>query len=167
MYFPSEIWTEIKDFAGIYSLSTDWKFDHIYAGNWIQFYLEWVQPSAEDIHKLKEVNDIKRVLFTRVFSRRHWQRAHFLNKTHQSLKGNSDKEVHHVFRCCNALLDIKPEELTEEYDMIEFYIKFNLEKEKEEGMIQAIHALLHRCRMGRLYYDYQQGSLILCIHVKP
>jgi hypothetical protein len=162
MYFPMELWKEIKVYAGIHSISTDWSFSHLYEGNWIQFYLEWFQPSAEEVNQIKDTRHIQQEIFTRAFSFKHWQRVHFLNTAHQQLQ-----VIHPVYRCCNALLEIKPHELTEDYDIIEFYIPFSLEEDKELEMIQSIHALLDRCHLTRLFYYYQPGSLILSVHAKP
>jgi hypothetical protein len=92
MYFPIELWKEIKDFAGIHHLSTDWTFSHVYEGNWVQFYLEWVRPTAEDLDSIKDVQHIKQELLTRAFSLKHWSRVHFLNHAHQQVQEQRAKQ---------------------------------------------------------------------------
>ena len=159
MYFPLELWKEIKDFAGIHHLSTDWTFTHVYEGNWIQFYLEWFRPSAEDLDNIRDMNHIKEEMFTRAFSLKHWSRVHLLNRTHQAT------DITHVHRSCNALLEVESHKITEDYDLIEFYIPFFVEKDDELELLQAIHSLLDRCHMTRIFYYYQPGSLILSVHV--
>jgi hypothetical protein len=160
MDFPIELWREIKAFAGIYTISTEWTFPHVYPGNWIQFYLEWFKPSAEDINKIRDADHIKQEMFTRAFSHLHWSRVHFLNRAHAELK-----EIGHVHRSCNALLEVDPYDITEDYDMIEFYIPFFVEKHNELELLQSIHSLLDRCHMTRIFYYYQPGSLILSVNV--
>ena len=160
MYFPLEIWKEIKDFAGIHHLSTDWTFPYVYEGNWVQFYLEWFHPNAEDLDKIKDARHIQQEMFIRAFSYKHWVRVHTLNKRHQQVK-----ERIPLYRCCNALLEVEPHIITKEYDMIEFYIPFFVEKEKELELLQAIHSLLDRCKLNRLFYCYQPGHLILTVNV--
>jgi hypothetical protein len=160
MYFPIELWKEIKDFAGIHHLSTDWTFSHVYEGNWVQFYLEWVRPTADDLDSIKDVQHIKQELLTRAFSLKHWSRVHLLNHAHQHVK-----EMIPLFRKCNALLEIESPEFTKEYDILEYYIPFFLEKEEELAFLQSIHSLVDRCQMTRLFYCYQPGQLILSVHL--
>jgi hypothetical protein len=157
---PVELWKEIKDYAGIYSISTDWDFSHVYDGNWIQFYLEWFRPTAEELDNLTNVNEIKQLMFTSALSFKQWSRVHLLNKKHQTV------EMRHVYRSCNALLEIEPHDLKEEYDIVEFYIPFYVEQDKELRLLQSIHSLLKRCKLARLFYDYHPGHLILSVYVK-
>ena len=161
MYFPLELWNEIKEFAGIHSISTDWSFPFIYEGNWIQFYLEWLQPTSNQIDRIQCVNDVKRAFLKESWSRVQWNRVHFLNKVH----GYASKMLLPILQSCNALLEVEPFMFTKEYDLIEFYIPFYVGKEKEMKLLQSIHALLLRCNLSRIVYSYQPGSLILTVPV--
>jgi hypothetical protein len=162
VYFPPELWKEIKDFAGIHHLSTDWTFPFVYEGNWIQFYLEWFQPSAEDLDKIRDIRQIQQEMFARSFSLQYWSRVHRLNKMHAQAP-----VMLPVYRNCNALLEVEPHELTQDYDLIEFYIPFPVDKDKEKDLVllQAIHSLLDRCQVTRLFYCSQPGSLILSVYL--
>jgi hypothetical protein len=127
MYFPNELWSEIKDYAGIHSMSTDWTFPYIYDGNWLPFYLEWVQPTAKQIEEIKNSGDIKRILFKHAFTRQQWTQVHFLNKIHR----HASKTIQPILRSCNALLEVEPFVFSRDnqYDLIEFYIPFYVSKE--------------------------------------
>lgn len=160
MYFPPELWKEIKSFAGIHNLSTDWTFSHVYPGNWVQFYLEWFRPTSEELDAIKDDQQIKQEIYTRAFSFKHWNRVHSLNTSHQLME-----EITPLFRSCNALLELESHEIIKDYDMLEFYIPFFIEKEKELALLQALHSLLDRCQLSRLFYYYQPGHLILSVHV--
>jgi hypothetical protein len=162
MYFPPELWKEIKDFAGIYHLSTDWSFSYIYDGNWIQFYLEWFHPTPQEIHQIKDAHSIKEEIFTRAFSLENWKRIHFLNRIHQQYKHNA---ILPILRNCNALLEVKPCIFTKEYDMIEIVIPYEQDNNNEVELLQAIHSLLDRCHLTRLFYCYQKDCLILTVNV--
>jgi len=161
MYFPVELWKEVKEFAGIHSISKDWSFPFIYEGNWIQFYLEWLQPTSQEIDRIQEVKDIKRILLKESWSRLQWNSVHFLNKVH----GYASKKLLPILKCCNALLEVEPFMFTKEFDLIEFYIPFYVDNKKEMELIQSIHALLVRCNLTKIFYDYQPGSLILSVPV--
>ena len=121
-----------------------------------------LNPTAEDLDQIRDARHIQQEMFTRAFSFRHWSRVHQLNLAHQKVQ-----EIRPVYRCCNALLEVEPHEITEDYDVIECYIPFSLEKDQELGMIQSIHSLLDRCHLSRLFYYYQKGSLILSVYAKP
>ena len=161
MYFPVELWSEIKEFAGIHSISTDWSLPFIYEGNWIQFYLEWLQPTSTQIDRIQDAKDVKRTLLKKSWTRLQWERVHFLNKVHRY----ASNKLHPILKCCNALLEVEPFMFTREYDLIEFYIPFYVDKEKKMELLQSIHALLLRCNLPRIVYSYQPGSLILSVPV--
>jgi hypothetical protein len=163
MYFPSELWTEIKDYAGIHSMSTNWTFPYIYDGNWLQFYLEWVQPTAEQLDQISHPDDIKRALFKHSFTRKQWTQIHFLNKIHT----HASKQIYPILRSCNALLEVDPSFFSQDnpYDLIEFYIPFYVSEKKELELLQSIHTLLVRFELTHLFYCYQPGSMILTVNL--
>ncbi len=161
MYFPLELWREIKDYAGIYSISTEWSFPYLYDGNWIQFYLEWLKPTIEDLDQIHQARDIQQAFLTRAMPYLFWKRVHHLHQLHEQHRHNA---ILPVLRNCNALLEIDTTIFTKGYDMIEIYIPFLME-EDELKLLQSIHALLDRCRLTRIFYCYQKYSLILSVHI--
>lgn len=153
IYFPVELWKEIKEFAGIYHLSTDWSLPYVYDGNWIQFYLEWFQPTTQEINRIKDAQTIKQEIFTRAFSLENWKRIHFLNRIHKQFNHNA---ILPILQNCNALLEVEPCIFTKEYDMIEIVIPYELGDKNELELLQAIHSLLDRCHLTRIFYCYQK-----------
>jgi len=166
MLFPPELWTEIKSFAGIHSMTTDWSFSHVYAGNWLQFYLEVFQPTVEDIQLIRGPDDLKEPFFRHRFPKKFWRKIHDLNQSHQK---NQNPMLLPILKNCNVFLELETNELnTKDYNMFAIHIPYPQgEKGREVELIHNIHMLTFRCQLTRIFFCYEinkgQMELILTV----
>lgn len=165
MLFPSELWSEIKSFSGIHSMTTDWSFSHLYAGNWLQFYLEVFQPTVEDLQQIRCPDDLKSQFFRHRFPKVFWKKLHELNQFH--LK-NQNPELLPILKNCNVFLELETNELnTKDYNMFAIHIPYPQgEKGREVELIHNIHMLTFRCHLTRLFFCYEinkEMELILTV----
>jgi len=154
MQLPSELWTEIKHFAGIHSLSTDWSFSHLYAGNWLQFYLEIFQPTVEELQQIRGPDDLKEVFFRHRFPIGFWRKVHELNRLHQE---NQNPLLLPIIKNCNVFLEMDTKEMnTRDYNMFAIHIPYPQgEKGREVELIHNIHMLTFRLQLTRLFFCYE------------
>jgi hypothetical protein len=158
MQFPPELWKEIKSFAGIHSVSTEWSFSHLYAGNWLQFYLEIFQPTVEDIQQICAPEDIKELFFRHRFPIDFWRKIHALNTFHEK---NKNPFLLPILKNCNVFLELETNELnTKDYNMFAIHIPYPQgEKGREVELIHNIHMLAFRCKLSQLYFCYEINKM--------
>ena len=154
MQFPPELWKEIKSFAGIHSMTSDWSFSHLYAGNWLQFYLEIFQPTVDDLQLLCNSDDLKEQFFRHRFPMEFWKKLHALNRYHQK---NKNSALLPILKKCNVFLELETNELnTKDYNMFAIHIPYpRYEKGREVELIHNLHMLSFRCKLPHLYFSYQ------------
>ena len=154
MQFPIELWKEIKTFAGIHSMTSDWSFSHLYAGNWLQFYLEVFQPTVEDLQTICTSEDLKELFFRHRFPMVFWKKVHALNRYHEK---NKNPSLLPILKKCNVFLELETNELnTKDYNMFAIHIPYPLgEKGREVELIHNIHMMCFRCQLTHLYFSYE------------
>lgn len=165
MKFPPELWNEIKVYAGIHSISTDWSFSYLYEGNWLQFYLELFHPNVEDIQDIRDGTDLKRIFFMHKFNHSVWKLFHKLNDLNKN-----NPLILPIIRNCNILLETEIQKIyRNQYDMFAIHIPYPLaESGREVDLIHNLHMLTVRCGLTRLFFCYEKEKdfqliLTVCI----
>jgi hypothetical protein len=156
MLFPSELWTEIKSFAGIHDMSNDWSFSHLYTGNWLQFYMEVFQPTIEELQEIRTPEELKGEFFKHRFPIEFWHKVHALNRFHQM---NKNPSLLPILKICNVFLELELETNglnIKDYNMFAIHIPYpRNEKGREVELIHNIHMLIFRCQLKNLFFCYE------------